>query len=86
MERTVDTISSQLKRIIIDIKGEIISPEEVRDDFNLIEDMEFDSLKMIELILNIEEVFNIEIDDEELEIETLSNFQSILLLIQKKQN
>lgn len=80
----IETVTTDLKRVIIDIKGANISLEEIQDDFNLIDDMGFDSLKMIELIIKIEEVFNIQLDDNELEIETLSNFQKLLLLIQKK--
>ena len=51
---------------------------------SLITDLNYDSFSFIELIVNLERIFKIEIDAEELTIENLSSPQEILNLVQAK--
>lgn len=52
-------------------------------EFNLITDLEFDSIKLIELIIILENEFGIEITDEYLDLNIISDFQKLAGLIEK---
>jgi len=48
-------------------------PEEVTDEARFIEDLGADSLDLTELLMALEEEFNIDIDDEANQIETVAD-------------
>ncbi len=56
---------------------------DITEESNLKEDLTIDSLTMINLILEIEEVFNIEVPDDELTEENFSTVESLNKLIVK---
>lgn len=70
------TINSKIKKIISKC-DETINIDSINKDSNLFYDFGFNSIKMIKLICEIEEAFDIEIDDEYLEIQTLSSFEKL---------
>ena len=47
-------------------------------------DLGFDSIMMIELIVEIEEEFDIEIDDEDLVFEEFDHFSSLVEIVDKQ--
>lgn len=55
--------AAKVKEIIVDQLG--VSADEVIDDASFVEDLGADSLDLTELIMAMEEEFDIEIDDEE---------------------
>lgn len=57
---------------------------DIQDDISLIDDLKYDSLNFIELVLELESTFAIEIDDDELMIDTFSTPRKILELVQSK--
>ncbi|MDD7511297.1 MAG: acyl carrier protein [Peptostreptococcaceae bacterium] len=59
-----------------------VSPEEVKPEARLNEDLAIDSLAAVELSLELENSFDISISDEELE--ALVTVQDIIDLIEKK--
>ena len=55
----------QVKNIIAEQLG--VSEDEISEDSNLVEDLDADSLDIVELIMGLETEFDIEIPDEEAE-------------------
>jgi acyl carrier protein len=60
-----DNIEAQVKEIIVDQLG--VEEEAVTMETHLMKDLEADSLDAVEIIMAIEEEFDIEVPDEEAE-------------------
>ncbi|MBR3152665.1 MAG: acyl carrier protein [Clostridia bacterium] len=71
-----DEVYNTLKDMIKEQFGK--SEEEIRKDASIIDDLAADSLDIVELVMNVEERFNIEISDEDSEkiltVEDLVNY------------
>ena len=59
------SVSDQVKRIVCE-QGDI-SPEDIKVECKFIEDLGFDSLGLVELIMALEQNFEIEIPDNDAE-------------------
>lgn len=57
------SVAEKVKEIIVDQLG--VSADEVKPEASFVEDLGADSLDLTELIMAMEEEFDIEIDDEE---------------------
>ena len=57
------SVEDRVKKIIIDQLG--VSAEEVKSEASFVDDLGADSLDLTELIMAMEEEFDLEIDDEE---------------------
>ena len=69
------------KERLVRIVGELMESEEdikLDANTNLIEDLGFDSVNIINLVILIEEEFDIEFEDFELGLETLASFSKLL--------
>lgn len=62
---TTKTVADRVKAILVDHLG--VTPENVTPDAHIIDDLGADSLDTVELIMNFEEEFGIEINDEDAE-------------------
>ena len=58
-------IDEKIKSIVVEQLG--VSPEEVTPEAAFVEDLGADSLDVVELVMALEEEFNIEISDEDAE-------------------
>lgn len=77
------------KRLIKVIKktaNELNELVDITDNVNLVEMYNFESIKIIQLIINIEEEFGIEIGDDELDIQNIVIVGNIVRMIEKKLN
>jgi len=81
---TNKNLDIQLKKIICGMSNNEITNDDIYDQSNLIDDLAFDSITIIELILELEEVFQIEIEDAEVEYETLIIYEKLYNFISSK--
>jgi acyl carrier protein len=79
-------IEKKLTEAIVEISGGKVSETDINENSNLIDDLRFDSILLIQLIVEIEEKFNIEINDEDMSFDRLTNLASLKELITKKIN
>jgi acyl carrier protein len=61
----VATVSERLKKIIVDQLG--VDESEVVSSASFVEDLNADSLDLVELIMSLEEEFKLQISDEDAE-------------------
>ena len=73
----------ELKEIIISC-SECVTYEEINEETDLVEDFGFSSINIIELVVRIEEKFDIEIDDIFLTEEKLTKYKNLLEIISRK--
>ena len=64
-------VAETVKKIVVENLERI--PEEVTDDARFIEDLGADSLDLTELLMALEEEYNVEIDDEANDIQTVGD-------------
>ncbi len=74
--------AEEVKKIIVDQLG--VSPDQVTDEAKFIEDLGADSLDQVELVMSLEQLFDIEIPDEDAEKLTTVG-DAIKYIEQKKQ-
>lgn len=77
-------IKTTLKNIVVKHSRREIMLDQVNEETNLSNDLGFDSIQIIEMIVDIETVFGITIEDEDLDLHTLFNFGLLEALIIKK--
>ncbi|MGR5979961.1 acyl carrier protein [Bacillus cereus] len=63
-----------------------MSPNEIPNDSNLIDYYNIDSIMVLEILLKIEQTFEIEIPDEELSVDLVSTVESLTTYIIEKLN
>lgn len=79
---TTDVIRAKLEKIIEPYIPEGEKPEKVTDELDLMEDLHINSAHLVDIILDIEDAFDIEITDEE--AENMMSMGSAMELIAKK--
>lgn len=62
-----------------------VEPEKIQDDLSLIDDLGADSLDSVEIIMALEDEFNIVIKTENLEVDTVAEIASLVEECQKHQ-
>ena len=75
------SIEERVKKIIVEQVG--VKEEEVKPEASFIEDLGADSLDTVELVMALEEEFDIEIPDEE--AEKITTVQSAIDYVQNNQ-
>ena len=75
----INDIKDKVKQVVV--KGLDVDTEEVKPESSLVNDLGADSLDAVELIMALEEAFNIEIPDDE--AENMQTIQNIIDYIEK---
>jgi acyl carrier protein len=71
LRMTEINVAETVKKIVVENLER--KPEEVTDDARFIEDLGADSLDLTELLMALEEEYNVEIDDEANDIQTVGD-------------
>ncbi len=77
-------IKAQLKQMIVERLFLKVSPSEIADDDILMEKFEIDSVRLFEIVIGLEEVFNISLEDDEFSIERFESVKAIAQLVREK--
>jgi acyl carrier protein len=77
-------VEDQLKAMIVERLFLKVSPAEIADDDILMEKFEIDSVRLFEIVIGLEEVFNISLEDDEFSIERFESVQAIAALVREK--
>ena len=79
------TVEQQLKEMMVERLMLTVSPEEIGDDEPLMEAYDIDSIRLFEIIIGIEEAFDLSFEDEEFEVDTFQNVKAIADKVRAKQ-
>ena len=77
-------IKEKLKKIIVDIAPLAVEISEINDNTVLTKDLGCNSIQIISLIVEIESQFDVEIEDEDLDIEKLTVLETLTNMIANK--
>ena len=77
-------MEKKLKQIIVDVATNSIELSVINDLTVLTNDLGFDSVQIVNLIVELEVQFGIEIDDDDLDIEKLTEYHNLLEMIKNK--
>ena len=77
-------IKDKLKKIIAEIATAKTSINEINDETVLTDDLGFDSIQMVSLIVEIESTFGITMEDDDLDIEKLNVFKHLTKMLEEK--
>jgi acyl carrier protein len=78
-----DTLQ-KLKELVIEVAQLKIAPEEISDTANLFNDCGMDSVSVINLVLSLEEHFDITIDESELDARVFQDFSRLGAFVDSK--
>lgn len=79
-------IQERLKSIIKSVATHDIDVESITDETILTEDLKFDSIQLIELIVELESEFDIVVEEDDLEMEIITVYHNIYEMIIRKIN
>lgn len=77
------SIEEKLKKIICSIKEEL-NVVDIDSGKDLIDDYDMDSMDMLQFIAELEEEFQIELEDEEMDARILAHIPKLVEVIEKK--
>ncbi len=72
-----ETVTERIRKLVCDQLG--VDPSELRPDATLLDDLGADSLDVVEMVMALEDAFDLEIPDEDVEdIRTLGDVEGYL--------
>ena len=77
-------IEDQLKQMIIERLFLSVEPGEIADDDMLMDKFEIDSVRLFEIVIGLEEIFDISLEDDEFSIERFESVKAIADLVRDK--
>lgn len=79
-------VRSKIDNIIVKLTNGLLTELELNDDTDLIVDALFDSITIIQCVVEIELLFEIEFEDKFLSIDYIKNYKWLVDYIQEKVN
>ncbi len=77
-------LKSQIKEMIVERLFLDVDPADITDDENLMETHDIDSVRLFEIVVGLEEVFDVSFEDADFTVETFSSVNSIAEYVTSK--
>ena len=78
------SIEDKLKEMLVERLFLSVTPDEIADDDPLMEKFEIDSVRLFEIVIGLEEVFDISLEDDEFSVERFETVKAIADLVREK--
>lgn len=72
-----DDLEAQIREMIVERCFLTMSPDEIDNDAQLMESVGLDSVQILEVVVGLEELFGVELDDADFDIESFSTVNAI---------
>ena len=80
------SVEKVLKEMIVELSKREIDVSCITESTDLISDLDFDSINVVQLIVNIERMFDIEFDDNVLAFDAIINFKTLAECVERQIN
>ena len=77
-------IEDQLKQMIVERLFLDVTPADIADGDMLMDKFEIDSVRLFEIVIGLEEIFDISLEDDEFSIERFESVKAIADLVRDK--
>lgn len=77
-------LKPQIKQMIVERLFLEVEPEQISDEENLMEEYDIDSVNLFEIVVGLEEVFDVSLEDADFSLETFSTVNNIADYILQK--
>ena len=77
-------MNNNYKKIISEVSALGIAETDIKDEMTLVDDLAFDSLTFVQMVLMLENEYNIKFDDEYINIEKLQTVKDVAEYIETK--
>ncbi len=82
----VAELKQQIKEMIVERLFLNVAPEDIPDDANLMETYNIDSVNLFEIVVGLEEEFEITLQDADFSVETFSTVNNIAAFVEQKRS
>jgi acyl carrier protein len=79
-----DQLKQQIKEMIVERLFLPVDPGEIADDEHLMESYDIDSVNLFEIVVGLEEDFEISFEDEDFSVDLFATIDSLAAYVQKK--
>jgi len=79
-------LKQQIKEMIVERLFLNVAPEDIPDDANLMETYNIDSVNLFEIVVGLEEEFEITLQDADFSVETFSTVANIAAFVEQKRS
>jgi len=80
----MEELKPKLKEMIVERLFLNVAPEDIKDDEPLMETHNIDSVALFEVVVGLEEDFEVSMEDDEFSLDLFENVNSIAEFVQKK--
>lgn len=78
------SVEDALKEMIVERLFLSVEPAAIGSEDNLMESFEIDSVRLLEIVVGLEEIFDISLEDDEFSIERFESVKAIADLVREK--
>lgn len=81
-----DQLKQQIKEMIVERLFLDADPNQIADDENLMENYEIDSVNLFEIVVGLEEQFEISFEDEDFSVDLFATINNLAEYVQRKRS